>query len=58
MNIQTILEFVLALASLIIIHEVGHFVACLILKIPVDEFGLGFPPPRSPSLRSVGSNSA
>ena len=44
MNIQTILEFVLALASLIIIHEVGHFVACLILKIPVEEFGIGFPP--------------
>mgnify|MGYP001140589820 CR=1 FL=1 len=44
MNIQTILEFVLALASLILIHELGHFVACLILKIPVEEFGFGFPP--------------
>ena len=44
MNIQTIIEFVLALGSLIIIHEVGHFVACLILKIPIEEFGIGFPP--------------
>jgi regulator of sigma E protease len=44
MNIQTILEFVVALGSLILIHEIGHFVACLILKIPVEEFGIGFPP--------------
>jgi regulator of sigma E protease len=44
MNIQTIVEFVLTLASLIIIHELGHFIACLLLKIPVEEFGLGFPP--------------
>ena len=44
MNIQTILEFVAALASLILIHEIGHFTACLLLKIPVEEFGIGFPP--------------
>jgi regulator of sigma E protease len=44
MNIQTILEFVLAIASLILVHEIGHFLACLFLKIPVEEFGIGLPP--------------
>ena len=44
MNIQTILEFVLAIASLILVHEIGHFVACRLLKIPVEEFGIGLPP--------------
>jgi regulator of sigma E protease len=44
MNIQTILEFVVAIASLIIVHEVGHFLACRLLDIPVEEFGIGLPP--------------
>lgn len=44
MNIQTILEFVLAIASLILVHEFGHFLACRLLKIPVEEFGIGLPP--------------
>jgi regulator of sigma E protease len=39
-----ILEFVIGLAVLVIVHEMGHFVACRIFKIPVDEFGIGFPP--------------
>jgi regulator of sigma E protease len=39
-----ILTFVLALAALIIIHEFGHFVAARLLKIEIEEFGLGFPP--------------
>ncbi|MCU0484934.1 MAG: M50 family metallopeptidase [Anaerolineales bacterium] len=39
-----VLEFIAALAALIIIHEIGHFVACKIFKIEVEEFGLGFPP--------------
>jgi len=39
-----ILEFIIGLALLIIIHESGHFLACRLFKIPVDEFGLGFPP--------------
>jgi regulator of sigma E protease len=29
---------------LIIIHEFGHFAAARLFKIPVEEFGLGFPP--------------
>lgn len=39
-----IAQFVGALASLIIIHEVGHFVLCRLLKVEVEEFGLGIPP--------------
>jgi regulator of sigma E protease len=42
--VQPIIEFVVVLASLIIIHELGHYLACKILKIPVEEFGIGFPP--------------
>jgi regulator of sigma E protease len=43
-TIQRVLEFVLAIASLIIIHELGHFIACRLLNIPVEEFGIGIPP--------------
>lgn len=39
-----LIEFVAALAALIIIHELGHFAACRIFKIEVEEFGIGFPP--------------
>jgi len=39
-----LIQFVLVLASMIILHEVGHFVACLIFGVPVEEFGIGFPP--------------
>lgn len=44
MNIQTIIEFILALGSLIIIHELGHFLVAHLVKIDVEEFGIGFPP--------------
>ena len=39
-----IATFVAALAGLILIHEFGHFVAARLMKIEVEEFGLGFPP--------------
>jgi regulator of sigma E protease len=39
-----IAELALGLAVLIIIHEFGHFAAARLFKIPVEEFGLGFPP--------------
>jgi len=42
--LQPIVEFVLVLGSLIVVHELGHFLACRALKIPVDEFGIGYPP--------------
>lgn len=44
MTIEYILEFVLALAILIITHELGHFLACRLLKVEVEEFGVGLPP--------------
>jgi regulator of sigma E protease len=37
-------QFVGALAALIIIHELGHFVVARLFNIEVEEFGLGFPP--------------
>jgi len=35
---------VLGLGALIFLHESGHFVFCKLVKIPVEEFGFGFPP--------------
>lgn len=39
-----IVYFIGAIALLIIIHEIGHFLAARLFKIEVEEFGLGFPP--------------
>lgn len=36
--------FILGIAVLIIIHELGHFLAARALKVEVEEFGIGFPP--------------
>lgn len=44
MNIQLIIEFVVGIALMIIVHELGHFIACRLLKVEVEEFGLGLPP--------------
>jgi len=40
----SILEFVAPIVLLIIIHELGHFIACKLFNVEVEEFGLGFPP--------------
>ena len=39
-----IVQLAVGIAALIIIHEFGHFAAARLFKIPVEEFGLGFPP--------------
>ena len=39
-----LIQFILVLASMILLHEVGHFLACLLFGVPVEEFGFGFPP--------------
>ncbi len=39
-----LLFFALALAFLILIHELGHFLAAKALGIEIEEFGIGFPP--------------
>jgi regulator of sigma E protease len=28
----------------ILLHEVGHFIAARLMKVRVEEFGIGFPP--------------
>ncbi len=38
------LWFVVALALLILIHELGHFVVAKLLGVEIEEFGIGFPP--------------
>lgn len=39
-----LLQFIGGIAILIIIHELGHFFAARLLKVEVEEFGIGFPP--------------
>lgn len=39
-----ILLFIIALASLIIVHELGHLLASKAVGVKVQEFGIGFPP--------------
>lgn len=41
---MNILIFIIVLAVLIIVHELGHFLIAKRSGIRVDEFGLGFPP--------------
>jgi len=36
--------FIAGIAILIFVHEMGHFVAAKLLKVDVEEFGIGFPP--------------
>lgn len=36
--------FVLVFGGMILVHELGHFVAARLLKIDVEEFGFGIPP--------------
>jgi regulator of sigma E protease len=54
MTIQTIIEFIVALVSLIIIHEFGHFIACKLFRVEVEEFGLGLPSPKPILLFKAG----
>ena len=42
--VGTILAFVVVLVILVLVHELGHFVAAKLSGITVEEFGVGFPP--------------
>ena len=42
--ILSIIAIVLLFASLVILHELGHFIAARRNGVEVDEFGIGFPP--------------
>jgi regulator of sigma E protease len=41
---MALFTFILGIAILIILHELGHFMAARLLKVDVEEFGIGFPP--------------
>lgn len=43
-TIQTILAFLLVLIPIVLIHELGHFIAAIKLGVRVEEFGIGLPP--------------
>src|SRR6185369_1909168 len=42
--VLTVVLFLVVLAALIFVHELGHFLACRMFGIRVDEFALGFGP--------------
>lgn len=44
MLVLTIIISILILSLVLLAHEFGHFLACKILKVKVEEFGFGFPP--------------
>ncbi|MCL5795770.1 MAG: M50 family metallopeptidase [Patescibacteria group bacterium] len=44
MVVLNILIGIIILSIIVIIHELGHFFACKMMGVKVEEFGLGFPP--------------
>lgn len=42
--LSAVVSFIIVLGPLILIHELGHFLACRMVGVTVLEFGLGFPP--------------
>ena len=42
--LSTVIAFVAVLVLLVLVHEIGHFVAAKLAGITVQEFGVGFPP--------------
>jgi regulator of sigma E protease len=49
----TIVLFIVVLGSLVLIHELGHYLTARLFNVRVLEFGIGFPP-RAKVLRSKG----
>ena len=49
------ITFVLVFAGIIFVHEFGHFIVARLLKIEVEEFGIGFPPRMLRLWRGKGS---
>lgn len=41
---ETVIVFIIILAVLILVHELGHFISAIKLGIGVEEFAIGFPP--------------
>ncbi|HEX2765537.1 MAG TPA: M50 family metallopeptidase [Candidatus Limnocylindria bacterium] len=42
--ITTVAAFLAILVVLVLVHEIGHFIAAKLAGITVEEFGVGFPP--------------
>src|SRR4051812_35146208 len=42
--LRTVVSFLIVLGPLVLIHELGHFIAARLVGITVLEFGFGFPP--------------
>ena len=40
----TLLIFLAVLSTLVLIHELGHFLAARFFGVKAEEFGFGFPP--------------
>jgi len=51
-----LLTFVLGIVILIVLHELGHFIAARSLNVEVEEFGLGFPPRVTRLFRAWGTD--
>jgi regulator of sigma E protease len=51
--VVTILLFIIVLGSLVLVHELGHFITARLAGVRVLEFGIGFPP-RAKILRAKG----
>ncbi len=41
---ETLITFIVILAVLILVHELGHFITARRLGVDVEEFAIGFPP--------------
>jgi regulator of sigma E protease len=50
---MSILIFIAVIVALIIVHELGHFIAAKLSGMRVDEFGLGYPP-RALTIAKIG----
>lgn len=44
-TVLTWIIFILAFGGMVIVHELGHFIAARLVKVEVEEFGIGFPTP-------------
>src|SRR5215510_5548432 len=43
-GLVTLVAFLVMLALLVLVHELGHFLTAVWLGIKVEEFGIGYPP--------------
>ena len=56
MVVTQLLTFIFGIVLLILLHELGHFIAARALNVEVEEFGLGFPPKVTRLFRAWGTD--